>query len=348
MPTLIKNPAGIYHIVFYKKGKRIWRSLSTRDHRLAKIRFKEYEERGLNKPTVRIIDTPGRTTNDITLRQVIDEYLLYVKSNFSTNTYTDYVSIMKLFSLFFGPEIPVRTITIRDIERYKISKNDGILSPHTVNHNLRCIKAFFNLLVRWSLIDKSPCTGVSQLRTDDTIRPYLQREELQKILSFTTGTYLYPIIIFAVLTGLRLGEIVNFTWDDIILEQRKIIVRSKSNFRTKTGKLRTIPISSDLYNLLSEMPDKTGLLFKQKDGKPFRDEFISKQFKTAVRDCKLNPKLHFHSLRHTFGSYLVVQGVSLFHVQQLMGHSSPFVTQIYAHLGCAELMESVEKIKVFG
>ena len=122
---------------------------------------------------------------------------------------------------------------------------------------------------------------------------------------------------------------------------------SKGDFRTKTGKMRTIPISSDLYKLLADMPDKSGLLFTQKDGKPFWSEFISKQFKQAIRDCKLNPKLHFHSLRHTFGSYLVEQGVSLFHVQQLMGHSSPFVTQIYAHLGNPELMSSVEKIKVF-
>ena len=254
---------------------------------------------------------------------------------------------MNLLLRFIGTETPIGTITVRDIERYKSLKNNGKLSPHTVNHDLRCIKAFFNLLVKWSLIEKSPCAGVRPLRTDDTIRPYLQKEELQKLLLLTTGSFLYPIIVFAVLTGLRLGEIVDFTWDDIFLEQRKIIVRSKGDFRTKTGKMRTIPISSDLYKLLADMPDKSGLLFTQKDGKPFWSEFISKQFKQAIRDCKLNPKLHFHSLRHTFGSYLVEQGVSLFHVQQLMGHSSPFVTQIYAHLGNPELMSSVEKIKVF-
>ena len=165
-------------------------------------------------------------------------------------------------------------------------------------------------------------------------------------LAHTEASFLHSIIVFAILTGLRQGEIVNLTWDDVMLDKRKIIVRSKGGFHTKTGKMRTIPINSELHTLLSEIPGKTGLVFKQSDGKPYRGEFVSKQYKKAIRECKLNPKLHFHSLRHTFGSYLVEQGVSLFHVQQLMGHSSPYVTQIYAHLGSAELMSSVEKLNI--
>jgi len=347
MATLIKNPAGIYQIVFYERGKRIWRSLSTRDRNIANKRFLEYEKAGISRTN----GTPSKPEErpqkppDITLQQAIDEYLSYARANFSVNTCRDYVSITKSISKFLGPDIPVCEVTIRDIERYKASKNNGKLSPHTVNYDLRCIKAFFNLLVQWNMIEKNPCKGIKRLRTDDTIRPYLQREELQKLLAYTAGSVLQPIIVFAVLTGLRLGEIVNLTWDDIMLEKRKIIVRSNGGFRTKTGKMRTLPINSELYRLLTDMRDKTGLLFKQENGEPYRGEFISKQFKKAVRECKLNPKLHFHSLRHTFGSYLVEQGVSLFHVQQLMGHSSPYVTQIYAHLGSAELMSSVEKLR---
>jgi len=348
MATLIKNPAGIYQIVFYERGKRIWRSLSTRDRKLAHKRFIEYEKR---MPPISVASKDEQVkslpeNSKQTLQQAIQEYLGYVKVNFTTNTQRDYNSILKLLKEHLGTDRPIADITIRDIERYKNEKYSGTMSPHTINHDLRCIKSFFNRLVQWDLLEKSPCKGVKLIRIDETIRPYLSKEDLQTVLKHTTGTQLHDIILFAVLTGLRLGEIVNLNWEDILLEKRKIIVRSNGTFRTKSGKMRIIPINSALLNLLESMPDKAGLLFRSPKGVAWRAQFISKQFKRAICSCGLNEKLHFHSLRHTFGSYLVESGVSLFHVQQLMGHSSPYVTQIYAHLGTAELLSSVEKLNV--
>ncbi len=348
MATLAKHTSGVYYIVYYVHGKRIWRTLKTRDKKVAQNKFLEYEK---CIPPISVAPKYEQVnnlpeSNKETLQQAIQEYLGYVKVNCTTNTQRDYNSILKLLSKHLGADIPVADITIRDIERYKNEKYSGTMSPHTINHDLRCIKAFFNRLISWGLLENNPCKGVKLIRIDETIRPYLSKDDLQCVLKHTTGIQLHDIILFAVLTGLRLGEIVNLTWEDILLEKRKIIVRSNGTFRTKSGKMRVIPISSALLNLLESMPDKTQLLFKDKKGVAWRAQFISKQFKRAIRACRLNEKLHFHSLRHTFGSYLVESGVSLFHVQQLMGHSSPYVTQIYAHLGTAELLSSVEKIDV--
>lgn len=348
MATLIKHSSGVYYIVYCIHGKRIWRTLKTRDKREAIKKFQEYEQSVplpyLTSKDEKPNDLPTATRDS--LQHAIDEFKGYVKVNCSTNTQKDYKSVLKLLVGHFGADKPVADINIRDIECYKNKKYNGKISPHTINHNLRCIKSLFNKLVCWGVLQKNPCKGIKLIRTDDTIRPYLSKEDLQCVLKRTTGTQLHDIILFAVLTGLRLGEIVNLTWEDILLEKRKIIVRSNGNFRTKSGKMRVIPINTGLLKLLESMQDKTGLLFKDKKGVAWRAQFISKQFKQKVRACGLNDKLHFHSLRHTFGSYLVESGVSLFHVQQLMGHSSPYVTQIYAHLGTAELLSSVEKIDV--
>ena len=73
-----------------------------------------------------------------------------------------------------------------------------------------------------------------------------------------------------------------------------------------------------------------------------------KKVHKACGDCELDTKLHFHSLRHTFASLLVKEGVSLYHVQRLLGHSSSRVTEIYAHLGTSELNISVEKLAIAG
>lgn len=343
MATLIKSKSGIYQIVFCRQGKRIWRSLGTRDRNLAYTKFLQEEKSGIPQGNSPQIEEAPKVT---TLAEATADYSSYVDTNFSLSTSISYKSIMKLLNSHIGAHRLISDITTRDIENYKNEMYRRRISPHTVNYNLRCIKAFFNLMVSWGILDKSPGKGVKSIRIDETIRPYLSKENLQCVLKHTNGTQLHDIILFAVLTGLRLGEIVHLSWEDILLEKRKIIVRSNGTFRTKSGKMRVIPISTALYKLLAAIPDKTGLLFKSRDGTAWRNEYISKQFKNVIRACKLNDKLHFHSLRHTFGSYLVESGVSLFHVQQLMGHSSPYVTQIYAHLGTAELLSSVERIDV--
>jgi site-specific recombinase XerD len=73
-----------------------------------------------------------------------------------------------------------------------------------------------------------------------------------------------------------------------------------------------------------------------------RDYDLSKLFKRYVLRADLNPKLKFHSLRHTFASWLVQKGVSIYEVSKLLGHSDIRVTQIYAHLTLDNLRSAVE------
>jgi site-specific recombinase XerD len=67
----------------------------------------------------------------------------------------------------------------------------------------------------------------------------------------------------------------------------------------------------------------------------------TRKFKKAVRAAGLNDAIHFHSLRHTGASWLAMAGVPLFHIQRLLGHSSPAVTQIYAHLTDRDLQDAI-------
>lgn len=76
------------------------------------------------------------------------------------------------------------------------------------------------------------------------------------------------------------------------------------------------------------------------------EDLVTKKFKDYVREAGINPKLHFHSLRHTFATWLVQSGVSIYEVQKLLGHSNISVTQICSHLAARELHEAVEKISI--
>jgi site-specific recombinase XerD len=74
---------------------------------------------------------------------------------------------------------------------------------------------------------------------------------------------------------------------------------------------------------------------------PIKQDFISKKFKKYVIKAGLNPKLNFYSLRHTFPSWLVQRGVSIYEVSKLLGHSDIKVTEIYSHLRVEDLRNSV-------
>jgi hypothetical protein len=103
-------------------------------------------------------------------------------------------------------------------------------------------------------------------------------------------------------------------------------------------------MNSTVKSLLEGMSNRTGYLFPGDRGGKYNGNFTSQRFRKAIKDCGLDKRLHFHSLRHTFASLLVKEGISLYHVQKLLGHSSPRVTEIYAHLGGAELFGSVETL----
>jgi integrase len=257
-----------------------------------------------------------------------------------------YDNVFKLFNNFMG-DVELSEISTRDIDLYKSERIQNV-SANTVNHDLRSLKAFFNRLVIWKMMDSNPCSGIKTIRVVDTIRPYLSKEDLAKLLKHTQGTQLHDIILLAAMTGLRRGELLALTWQDVDLKQGTLLVHSTIGYTTKGGKIRLIPMNTTLKELFERMPKTEGVIFTGERGGWKKGDFIARRFKKACEDCKLDTKLHFHSLRHTFASLLVKEGVSLYHVQRLLGHSSSRVTEIYAHLGTTELSGSVEKLAMAG
>ena len=114
--------------------------------------------------------------------------------------------------------------------------------------------------------------------------------------------------------------------------ERLVTIHSSVNYRVKGGKVRVVPLNETVACLLESMPDKKGLVFKGIRGETANGNFVGRRFRDTVREMGFDRKLQFHSLRHSFASLLVQKGVSLYHVQKLLGHSSTRVTEVYAHL----------------
>jgi integrase len=334
MGSLIRHKSGVYYSITSLNGKRVWRSLGTKNRMEAYKKFLSETKHEVKKP------------KSLSLADAQDQYLEYVKTNFAPKTVRVYDNVFKIFNKFMG-DVEVSGISTRDIDLYKATRIKNV-SGNTVNHDLRSLKAFFNRLVVWKMIDSNPCTGIKTIRVVDTIRPYLSKEDLAKLLKHTQGTQLHDIILLAAMTGLRRGELLGLTWEDVDLKQGTLLVHSTIGHTTKGGKIRLIPMNTAVRQLFERLPKTEGPIFIGERGGWKRGDFVCRSFKKAIRNCKLDTKLHFHSLRHTFASLLVKEGVSLYHVQRLLGHSSSRVTEIYAHLGTTELSGSVEKLAMAG
>ncbi len=156
------------------------------------------------------------------------------------------------------------------------------------------------------------------------------------------------LCITAILTGLRLGELPNLRWAEIDFLKRAVLIQNSERFTTKNKHPRVVPVSDELYQLLSERKEniriETEIVFHDRKGKPLKEGTVSQKFKRYVRRAGLNDKLHFHSLRHSFASGLVTSGVSLFQVQKLLGHSTSRTTEIYSHLLPQQLHKEVNAL----
>ena len=234
-------------------------------------------------------------------------------------------------------------IDLRMIERYKSIRSTEI-SKVSVNIQFRSIKAFFNKLIDWDIIKENPCKRVKPFRIPDTMPSYLSFEEFNKLLESTVNDPIHNIIMFAGMTGLRRNEIVNLKWCDVDFAKKLLIVRNTDTFTTKTGKMRSVPLNSTVYALLQSLPKHADYVFPGDRGGRYNPNFLTGRFRRIVKKLKLDPKLHVHSQRHTFATFLVTKGVSLYHVQKLLGHSNPRITQIYSHLSNNDLLPSVEQI----
>ena len=334
MPSLIKCKSGIFYLVSSTKGKRKWVSLRTRNREEAYRSFIELTSR------------EGKGNDGQNLSHSIEEYLGFVACNFAAKTLQVYRAALRQLLTFLG-DIPLSDISSKHLDLYKIERTREVRAA-TVNIEIRAFRAFFNCLRRWEIIVKNPCDGIREIRTAEGVPAYLRQDELRLLLASVKDHWLKDIITFAAMTGVRLGELLNITRDDVNLNACQICIRSSKSYRVKGGKMRVIPLNQDAVDVLRGRRGKEGVIFQGIKGGRASANFVSRKFREAARRAGVEPRIHFHSLRHTFASLLVERGVSLYQVQHLLGHSSARVTEIYAHLQASDMHTLVDRISLVG
>ncbi len=156
--------------------------------------------------------------------------------------------------------------------------------------------------------------------------------------------HLKPIVITALHTGMRRGEILKLTWDDVDIQHGFITLTD-----TKNGDGREIPIDNTLRETLNRLPRLFVETGGQKELVPYvfydpkslkRYKSIKRSFHTALKNAGIKD-FRFHDCRHTFASQLVMSGVDLTTVKELLGHKDIKMTLRYAHLAPAHKRKAV-------
>ena len=332
--SLRKRSNQVYYVSYYRDGKRHWKSTGATVKADALKALTQFRE---------LLQERARS---VSFQQFVTEFLAYGGTNYSFGTLKLYKFILGNFAALFK-DVSLRELNAQHIDRYK-AKRLREISPATVNIELRALKSALNTARRWKLLNSNPFEGVSFAEVPEHAPLFFSRPDFERLLQCIRENWLKEIVVFATLTGLRRGELVNLRWQEVDLERRVILIQSNPNFRTKQGKRRVIPLSDTAYYLLQNKHGKDSSEFVfSLNGKKIYIDWLTHAFKKAVREAKLKEeRLHFHSLRHTFASWLVQDGVSIYAVQKLLGHSSVAVTQVYSHLAASELHGAVNKISI--
>jgi integrase len=205
----------------------------------------------------------------------------------------------------------------------------------------------------WNMVSESVCKTVHRVKmfkVDNARIRFLSATEIMELLAacdhvsmFKNGKtevkkqdHLKPIIIFALNTGCRKSEILSLKWDQVDLIHGFINLT-----KTKNGESRQIPINDVLRVMLKGLIrrlDVPWVFYNPETGTRFTD--CTHSFYTACKKAGIQD-FHFHDLRHTFASHLVMGGVDLTTVSRLMGHKSLAMTLRYAHLAPDHLANAV-------
>ncbi|OGL44472.1 MAG: hypothetical protein A2149_03875, partial [Candidatus Schekmanbacteria bacterium RBG_16_38_11] len=236
----------------------------------------------------------------------------------------------------------LKDITPWHIEKYKSKRTKDGMKPATVNRELSCLKHIYTKAIEWGKAKENPVKKVKFFKENNERVRFLDKnsgemEALLRACRESTSPYLYNIVLLALNTGMRRGEIFGLKFADIDLERRIITIRE-----TKNGETRRIPFNDEAKKVIEAIPKtESPYLFPSKNGG--RLDNIQNAFETA-RDKAGLKDFRLHDCRHTFASYLVMGGVDLFTVKELLGHKDIEMTLRYSHLAPEHRKTAVSKI----
>ncbi len=291
-------------------------------------------------------DVSGRHTPDsVKLDAFVSSiYLPHVKLRKRSWRVDERIARQHLSPTFGGRRLA--DIQRHEVENWLYRLSSGGLAPATCNRILAVFKTICSLAAMRGLLPagQSPCAGVSPFKIHTQRERYLTQDEAQRLMralekSDRPEAFAIRLLL---LTGGRKNEILKARWENVRPDQRLLTVPL-----SKSGRPRHILLSEEAIKVLRALPRSPGnpwLFPGHAPGKPLSDLY---NFWNKLRRELGLADVRIHDLRHTFASFLVNAGHSLYEAQKMLGHGDPRTTMRYAHLGQASLLAAAETVSGF-
>lgn len=321
---------GVYWIDYYVHGRRKRERIGP-DKRLA--------ETVLRKRQVEIAEgkyLDKRQVPRCTFNELAVLYLPWAQTNHCSYIATK--SRVTLLCEAFGDR-QLSEITPLIVDSY-ISQRAAVVKPATVNRDVVVLRHMFVKAMAWGKALENPVAHVKPLRVNNRRLRYLSQEEMDRLLA-RSDEVLSTVLITALHTGLRRGELFHLTWQDVDFKLGVIRV-----LQTKNGERREIPMTNTLRATLQHLPKRlsSDYVFPGKTGHGLVD--IRKRFLRALQESGIEGFV-FHDLRHTFASHLVMAGVDLMTVKEFLGHKDIKMTLRYAHLAPDYKRSAIDRLDTY-
>ena len=273
-----------------------------------------------------------------------EQYLIYVKPR-KRSWGDDASRFRNRIEPEFG-HLRLNEIKRQHVQRFHAGLLDTGISEATADHHVKLIRQMLNRAVEWEVIEVNPVARIKLFNPDNRKENYLGKEELERLLEVMRVDANRPvcnIALFLLSTGARLNEAVSARWEHIDRQGRVWRIPAKTS---KSKRTRAVPLNDSavaVLDVLGTEGTSERLFVSERTGEPLT--YIQKVWERLRKEAGL-PHLRLHDLRHQFASFLVNSGRTLYEVQKILGHSSHSVTERYAHLSTAALMDASNSASV--
>lgn len=244
--------------------------------------------------------------------------------NYSPKTIKAYILVIKDLFIFFRQK-NLRLLTNQDFKKYLLEKIDKNLSSQTIALYANAINYLYLQIYK-----KPDFIKIKHPKRSQKLPAVLSNNEINKIIDQISNSKHRLMIQLAYSSGLRVSEVINLKIKDIDLESKILMVRSGKGKKDRQTVLSD-KIKSDLKKIII-VKNINDLVFESERGGKLTTTSLQKIFKKALSKSGIKKPATFHSLRHSFATHLLENGVDIRYVQELLGHANIRTTQIYTHV----------------
>lgn len=354
---VVGQPDIAYDISYKKDGKKIWEKIGWKSQGYSADLARQLRNE-------RIIamqhgeELPQQKKKAITFKALADKYLKWSDERNKNRTKTkagkeaqttDRSRYKNHLSARFD-DMRLDEISSFDLERMKSEMSKAGASPKTISHCLGLIRAMFNRASDWNLYDgPNPVKKIKMPVIKNARDRFLSFEEAEILLKELKHNIrfkkeykeiedpkLHDICLISLHTGARASEIFNLKNQDVDFRNGLMTLRDTKNTETRYAPMTKV-VREMLKSRISEKAAPDSYVFTDEDGKQIKE--VSNAFERVVQRLKFNEgvtdprqRVVFHSLRHSFASWLAIQGTPILTIARLMGHKSISMSERYSHL----------------